>query len=60
MYYSDYITNQILVANLNGSGSTPLMEDELEVPGGCNVWLNHHLVMDGLQCVAVSLHIFPQ
>ena len=33
MYYTDYVTNQILVANIDGTGSQPIMDDELEVPG---------------------------
>ena len=33
MFYTDFVTNQILVADLDGNGSRPLMEDDLEVPG---------------------------
>lgn len=33
MFYTDLVTNQILVANIDGTGSQVLMEDDLEVPG---------------------------
>ena len=33
MYYTDFITDQILVANIDGTGSQPLLEDDLDVPG---------------------------
>lgn len=33
LFYTDFSTNQILVANIDGTGSQVLMEDDLEVPG---------------------------
>ena len=33
LFYTDFVTKQILMAHLNGTESTPIMEDDLEVPG---------------------------
>ena len=33
IFYTDFNTNQILVANIDGTGSQVIMEDDLEVPG---------------------------
>ncbi|CAI8033001.1 Low-density lipoprotein receptor-related protein 6, partial [Geodia barretti] len=44
LFYTDYVTNQILMAHLNGTESTPIMEDDLEVPEGLAYdWIGHNL-----------------
>ena len=33
MFYSDYATNQLLMANLDGSNEQELLRDNVEIPG---------------------------
>ena len=33
MFFSDYVTNQILMANLDGTNSQELLNDGVEIPG---------------------------